>query len=447
MLVSLSANHRTTPFELLERLASVSDELGQSLAAAHDSIRGVVVVATCNRFEAYLDLRDEEWVAPDAALTAVLDDIARRAELPYRQLRDAVDFVHGNAVARHLFAVSAGLESVVVGEDEIAGQVRRALETSRANQTSTASLERLFQRATETSRQIKNTARVSEAGRSLVKLALELASSQVNDWASTRVLLIGTGRYAAASLAALRALGVSDVRVYSVSHRGAAFAHSHELPLVSADQFRTELALADVVVACTATEGFAVRPDDLRVGRASIGAAPRRQLVIDLGLPRNVDPELAGFEHVELLDLETIRLHSPIDELATLDAARSIVVAASHRYATAERSGDITPAVVALRSWMHAQVDEELARYDARAPETREVASAAVRHFSSVLLHRLMSQGQGEATVGNAAAWTEAVGLILGAELDASASESASESASASGPTRRIRPAAANGDA
>ncbi|MDP3207847.1 MAG: glutamyl-tRNA reductase, partial [Rhodoglobus sp.] len=232
MLVSLSATHKNTPFETLESLSTVSDDIIRSVAAAHDTIRGAVIVATCNRFEAYLDVgEDDEWASPIPAISATIDHIAARAGSPSRDLRESLEFAHGNDVAHHLFSVASGLESVALGEDEIAGQVQRSISASRANGTTTSELERLFRRATEASREVRNSSSLSLAGRSIVRLALQLASSRVTDWARARILLVGTGRFAAASLSAMRELGAHDVRVFSVSGRGRRFANGHGLPL------------------------------------------------------------------------------------------------------------------------------------------------------------------------------------------------------------------------
>ena len=209
MLVCLTAHQRATPLDSLERLAGMGDEVAQRLSDAHDEIRGAVVLSTCNRFEAYFDLDDH---SPVPAMDAAMEQLAALTDLPFRTVRDTVDFAQGNRVAQHLFAVAAGLDSVAVGEDEIAGQVRRALDAARRDGLTTAPLEQLFQRATEASKAVRNSTRLGESGRSLVRLAVELAGSRVEGWDTARVLLVGTGRYAAASLAALRDVGARDIR-------------------------------------------------------------------------------------------------------------------------------------------------------------------------------------------------------------------------------------------
>ncbi|MGB4778319.1 glutamyl-tRNA reductase, partial [Microbacterium sp.] len=352
MLVCLSAHQRTTPLEALERLSVVGDGVAGDLTATHETIRGAVVLATCNRFEAYFDLTDEsEHASPVPAMDAVMERLSTLADLPFRDVRETVDFAHGNHVAQHLFAVASGLDSVAVGEDEIAGQVRRALDTARGAGATTPSLEQLFQRATETSRAVKNSTRLGESGRSLVRLAVELAGSRVESWEHARVLLIGTGRYAAASLAALRAVGAVDVRVHSLSAwegRSGRFAHREHLIPVAAEDFAAEAARADVIVSCTnTTDTYALDVERHGAARAGITTP---QLVIDLGMPRNIDPGLRSLPGIELLDLDTIRVHAPLDEFAELDEARLIVRTAAQRHAMARRVHEVAPAVVDLRA-------------------------------------------------------------------------------------------------
>ena len=291
------------------------------LTAAHESIRGAVVLATCNRFEAYFDLADgPDDASPLPAMDAAMERLAELSALPFRDVRETVEF--GARQPRGAAPVLGGIgaRSVAVGEDEIAGQVRRALDAARREGVTTAPLEHLFQRATETSRAVKNSTKLGESGRSLVRLAVELAGSRIGSWEEARVLLVGTGRYAAASLAALRDVGAVDIRVHSRSGRDRFAKHEH-LTTVSADAFAAEAARADVIVTCTTTtDTFAL---DLEGHGAARSGVSTPQLIIDLGMPRNVDPGLRSLPDIELLDLDTIRVHAPIDEFATIGEARS----------------------------------------------------------------------------------------------------------------------------
>ena len=152
MLVLLSASHKNSSFDVLEKLSVGADESAEGILQRHDAVSGAVVVATCNRFEAYLELAEPSGSSPLPAVYAAIDAVSASTGVPADTLRDTLELVHGNRVAEHLFAVTSGLESVVVGEGEIAGQVRRSLEFARAAGTTSPELERLFQRASQTSR-------------------------------------------------------------------------------------------------------------------------------------------------------------------------------------------------------------------------------------------------------------------------------------------------------
>lgn len=405
MLVCLTAHQRTTPLESLERLSLLGDDLAPQLKAAHDGIRGTVVVSTCNRFEAYFDLAEG---SPVPAMDAAMQQVADLTGLPFRVVRDTVDVAQGNRVARHLFAVASGLDSVAVGEDEIAGQVRRALESARRGGLTTAPLEHLFQRATETSRAVKNATRLGESGRSLARLAIELAGSRYDDWADVRVLMVGSGRYAAATLAALRDVGARDIRVHSRSGRRR-FADREHLRAVSTDEYAAEAAAADVVVTCTSTTtDYALTAEGHGAARSG-GHTP--QVIVDLGMPRNVDPGVRALPGVELLDLESIRVHAPIDEFATLDHAHEIVGAAAQRHAVARRVHEVAPAVVDLRGYVVGVLGDEIARLDSR--HSQPEVEAALRHFSGVLLHGLIAKGHSLAAAGDGAAWMDAIAAVI----------------------------------
>lgn len=403
MLISLSAHQRSMPFASLERLAALGSDAAPHLRNAHASVRGAVVLSTCNRFEAYVDIaEDEEIASPLPAVDAVIEQLSELTDVPYREIRSAVAISSGNRVAHHLFSVASGLESVAVGEDEIAGQVRRALDTARSHGVASSSLEHLFQRATETSRDVRNRTQLGESGRSLVRLAVRLASSRVDDWASARILLVGTGRYAAASLAAVRAVGAGEVRVYSRS--GRRMRHDNLVHIDSAD-FAGEAAAADVIITCTSvTDTFALTARGHALARLDHAGA---QVVIDLGLPRNVEPAVAELPGVELLDLETIRLHAPMDEMALLDEARDIVATAAQRHAGARRVQAVGPAVVHMKAYVEDRLNSEIARARVRGA-TPEVESA-LRHFSGVLLHGLIAQGHTLASTGSGREWMDAI--------------------------------------
>lgn len=426
VLLCVSASHKTASFELLERLSVPSTPVAPLIAAHDECVQGAVVVATCNRFEAYVDMDEPVTAAVALGIEATLAAIEAATGVPASELEGGYAVLGGSEVAEHLFSVASGLESVVVGEGEIAGQVRRALTESRTLGTTSAELERLFQRASEAQRGVKNSTAIGRAGRSLVRLGLELADSRIADWSTQRVLLVGTGAYAAATVAALRDQGAEDISVHSPSGRAAKFALKHGLRAVSAETFPSAVAHADLVITCTTAEHYVLSAATFAAGRGAYETAvttsacpvdhTARRLVIDLGLPRNVDPDVATVAGVDLLDLETIRLHAPLEELQATDAARDLVRDAARRFTSVGERKNITPAVVALRAHVFGVLDAEVARVRARGDEGGQTEQA-LRHLVGVLLHTPTTRAHELAESGRADEYVDALSALFGIEV------------------------------
>ena len=344
----VTASHRTTDFALLDRVSRAVSTTAADLVAADPGVRGAVVLATCNRFEAYLDVDDALSTDRHASADLVFETLAHSVGEDAAALRGSAELLHG--------------------EDEISGQVQRALATARAEQTSSSALERAFQRAAHTSREVRRATDLGGAGRSMVRLALDLAASRVSDWGAVPVLVVGTGRYAATTIAALRARGARDIRVFSATGRADDFAVRYGVR--AEHELRPALAGAELVLTCTAR---------YTVTAADIPDAARR-LIVDLGLPRNVEPAVANLPGVELLDLELLALHAPLSELG--EGAQQLVATAAAEFGA---EAEAAPGIVALRQHVLTALEQELARSRARGggSETEQ----ALRHLAGVLVH------------------------------------------------------------
>lgn len=434
MLLCVTASHKTASFEMLEQLSRTPDDVAPNLLRLASCVQGAVVLSTCNRFEAYVEVDEPVTAAGAVGVEAVLEAIEQSTGIPTEQLDGAYAVHSGRRVAEHLFAVASGLESVVPGEGEIAGQVRRALKVARKEGTTSPELERLFQRASQAQRKVKNVTAIGRAGRSLVRLSLELADSRIADWEAERVLLVGTGAYAAVTLATLRERGATNISVYSPSGRAELFAKKHEIVAVTEDDYARVATQSSLLITCTnAAEEPVLGPEHLQAQTSQVAAgcpmgapASSSQLVIDLGMPRNVDPAVANLEGIALLDLDTIRLHAPLEELQATDAARSVVREAADTFNVFGDRQSVTPAVVAFRSHILSLMEAEIDRARARGDEDGRVEQA-MRHLAGVLTHTPTVRAHELAADGRGAEFTAALETLYGITIatDAAASESA----------------------
>ena len=425
VLLCVTASHKTASFDMLERLSRTPDDVAPNLLRIAPCVQGAVVLSTCNRFEAYIEVDEPVTAAGAVGVEAVLEAIEQAAGIPASELDGAYVVHSGRRVAEHLFAVASGLESVVPGEGEIAGQVRRALKTAHEEGTASPDLERLFQRASQAQRKVKNVTAIGRAGRSLVRLALELADSRIADWSAERVLLVGTGAYAAVTLATLRERGATNISVHSPSGRAELFAKKHDITAVAEADYARVATGSSLLITCTnAAEEPVLGPQHLQAPAAPVaGGCPMgapsaaSQLVIDLGMPRNVDPAVANLEGIALLDLDTIRLHAPLEELQATDAARSVVREAADTFNLVGDQQSVTPAVVAFRSHMFALLEREIERARRRGDADGKIEEA-LRHLGGVLTHAPTARAHELAADGRADEFIAALDTVYGLSID-----------------------------
>ncbi len=400
MLLCVSVSHRTADFDLLGRLSEAVTASAATTLLADGRAQGAVLVSTCNRVEAYLDVPHG---ADSSVAEATLRTLAGAAELPRNALSGRADVLVGAPALHHLFAVTSGLESIALGEEEIAGQVRRAYESARETRTTTPELDTAFQRAAKVSRDVRAATSLGQAGRSLVQFALQLAGSRLTDWRRTRALIVGTGNYAATTVASLRNLGVSELAVYSLTGRAEKFAGRYGVR--AEDDLPQAIASAEVVITCT--NRYSVTVDDI--------PDEARRTIIDLGLPRNVDPAVGRLPGVELMDLELIATHARLPKLAPDATARELVSSAAEAFAAEQAAA---PAIVALRGHVFDALDSELARLSSKSvpPEQTAAVTEALRHFAGALLHDPTQRARALAAGGRVGHFEAGLAAVFGIE-------------------------------
>ena len=379
-------SHRSAPVSLLEQVT-----VGVAEPGVLDDLRATgpvgeaVVVATCNRVEVYADTEGFH-----AGVDAVSDLMSRLSGVPLDDLKRHL-YVHweGQAVL-HLFEVACGLDSMVVGESQILGQLRRAYAEARDGSAG-PTLHELFQKALKVGKRAHSETGIDEAGRSLVTVGLERAVAAVGPLEGRSVLVVGAGSMGALAGATLRRAGCGPVVVANRTlDRAQRLAASLDGRGVGLDELDTALVDADVVVTSTGATGVVVSRE--LVERAVDKRDGRPLALLDLALPHDVDPAVRQLPGVTLIDLASLQEVLETTEAgADVEAVRGIVTEEVAQFLAWQRAAKIAPTVVALRSRAEAVVDAELARLTSRLPQLDETATAeveaAVRRVVDKLLH------------------------------------------------------------
>jgi len=428
----VGVSHRTAPVPLLEKVTIGLHDSGAVAQRLTDgAVAEAVVLATCNRVEIYADTD-----AFHAGVDAVSDLLARSSGVPLSTLTDHL-YVHweGQAVT-HLFQVACGLDSMVIGESQILGQLRRAYAASRAGAGRT--LHELFQSALRVGKRVHAETGIDEAGRSLVSVGLERAVTAVGPLEGRDVLVIGAGSMGALAGSTLRRAGVASI---TVANRTAANARRLATSLegvgIGLEDLESALVKADVVVSSTGATGVVV-PLEL-VSRAVHDRGGRPVAFLDLALPRDIDPAVRDLPGVTLVDLETLQSVLAATEAgAEVEAARSIVMAEVGGFLAWQRASRVAPTVAALRSRAAQVAEAELARLDARLPELdehiRAELAATVRRVVGTLLHTPTVRVKELAEAPAAGSYAEALRELFGLDRAAPAAVAVAPVAFEDGP-------------
>jgi len=380
-ILAVSVSHKTTSVDVLSRVAmdaATATKLAQSLLSG-DHVDEAVVLSTCNRTEMYVAVSRFHGGLDD--VTSTLADLSGVEVAELRQMC-AVYFDEG-AVA-HAFAVAAGLESMVVGENQILGQVKAALTACQTHGTVGTVLNALFQQALRVGKRVHTETEIGSAGRSLVTAAYELLEADLGPIAGRRLLVLGAGSMAglAARTAAAAGARVTCVnRTYERAQRLAAAIGAQARPLA---ELGSALGAADLVVACTGARDVFLDAEQLR-HTPVVG-------IVDLALPADVSADVIERDIV-LVNLARLVAHQPHHaSRGQVAAARGLVAGEVNDFLGLRRAAQVAPTVVALRTMASEVVSSELARLDGRAPELtdreRDEVHRTVRRVVDKLLHQ-----------------------------------------------------------
>jgi glutamyl-tRNA reductase len=381
-------NHRTAPVRLIERAAVPSAELGQALRTllAGQHVGEVVVLSTCNRVEVYAAVS-----AFHGALNEVGQWLSDRTDTHLTPLADHLYIHYAEEAVRHLFSVAAGLDSMVVGEAQILGQLRDAYGAAQEHAGPGALLHELMQQALRVGKRVHTDTPIDRAGQSVVSAALRLGEERTGPVAGRSALVVGAGSMGALAAATLRRAAAGPITVVNrTPERAARIAAGVEGIAAGADRLPAVLAEADVVVSVTGAFAPVITRDV--VATAQRARDERPLLILDLAVPRDTEPAVGSVPGVTLIDLEQLG-EALSDEPVTLgvEAARTIVNEEVDGFLAWQAAIDVAPTVAALRARADEVVAAELERLGSRLahldPAARAEVERTVRRVVSTLLH------------------------------------------------------------
>ncbi|MEU3654318.1 glutamyl-tRNA reductase [Streptomyces sp. NPDC032161] len=416
-LLVVGLSHRSAPVSVLER-ASLAGETQAKLlqdALAAEPAAEAAALATCNRIELYADV--DKFHAGVAELSTLL---AQHSGVGLDELTPYLYVHYEDRAVHHLFSVACGLDSMVVGEGQILGQIKDALARGQELHTAGRLLNDLFQQALRVGKRAHSETGIDRAGQSLVTFGLEqlAAGEDVAEWArGKRALVIGAGSMSSLAAATLARAGVAEIAVANRTRARAdrlveilgqpggtgVAARAVEMAAVP-----DELTRADIVVSCTGATGLVLTAEVVAgalglphepVRAASAGETaptgndgPVRLALLDLAMPRDIDGAAGHLDGVRLVDIESLAEASADAPMASdVDQVRTIVADEVAAFGAAQRAAHITPTVVALRAMAADVVAGEIARLDGRLPglDTKQRAeiTQTVRRVVDKLLH------------------------------------------------------------
>jgi glutamyl-tRNA reductase len=391
-VVVVGLSHRTAPLELLERMAVPEERLPKALAdlVARDFVSEAVVLSTCHRVEVYAVAERFH-----GAMADVRHFLSELAFVPPEDFSDHLYVHYDDAAAAHLFSVAAGLDSVVIGESQILGQVRDAWARAREERAVGSRLSHLFRQALEVGKRARSETAIARGITSLSQAAVAMAAERLSTLADRNVVVLGAGEMGAGLVDEVADAEVPGSQV-TVANR--TWARAQQLAeraggrAVSLESLAVALADADLLLTSTGATRVVLSAGDL--ARALATRSDRPLLIVDLGMPRDVDPAVADLPGVSLLglaDVERFVARHLDQRRKEVEPVRAIVAEEVARWVEITTARQATPTVSAL----HQRAEEvrlaELARYRNRLadlePRQREAVEALTRSLLGKLLH------------------------------------------------------------
>ncbi len=386
----LGLNHTTTPIRDREKLGFNEDAIQAVLArlgcgVGLDRITELVILSTCNRIELYA-------VSSESAFDSLEIFLSEVRGFPIEELHSLLYRLIDEGVVQHLMRVAAGLDSLVVGEPQILGQVARALELARGQGAAGPLLNRLFQAAIHAGKRARTETEISRNPASVSSLAASLCQRAHPDLKTAEVVVLGAGEMAELAVEALRQRGVEKILVVNRTlERAHGVAERWSAETATFESIHEALVRADILIASTGAPHALIHQEMVRT---AMQERPHRSLVlIDIAVPRDIDPEVKDIPHVHLYDMDDLNEHleqSLLDRAVEVPGVESILAEEQEKFMDTFNSLNVLPLISDLHQQAEAIRQKELDKTLRRLPGLTEAERARVDVLTRTLVKKIL---------------------------------------------------------
>ena len=411
-IVVVGLSHKTAPVEIREKLAVPESRMGEALTrlCSYQGVREGILLSTCNRVEVYAVVDEIE-----SGYGRIQDFLAdAHLSLSSEQLTPHMYWHEGDRAISHLFRVASSLDSMIVGESQILGQIKEAFEVALTHKATGIILNKVVKKAISVAKRVRTETKIAEMAVSVSYAAVELAKKIFSDLSEKTVLLVGAGEMAKLAARHFIANGVRHVRVTTRNpHHALELANRFGGTAVAFEEFRENMASADIVLVSTGAAHYLVSKDDVQ--HTVKQRMNRPMFLIDISVPRNIDPAVRHVDNAFLFDIDDLKTRveqNRGERLNEAEKAEQMVVDEVGIVRQWLQSLEVTPTIVALRARIddikQAEVDKTLGRLANLSAQERELVEAMASSIVNKLIHNTMVTLKAEVNSSEGAAFVEA---------------------------------------
>ncbi len=411
-IVVVGLSHKTAPVEIREKLAVPESRMGEALTrlCSYQGVREGILLSTCNRVEVYAVVDEIE-----SGYGRIQDFLAdAHLSLSSEQLTPHMYWHEGDRAISHLFRVASSLDSMIVGESQILGQIKEAFEVALAHKATGIILNKVVKKAISVAKRVRTETKIAEMAVSVSYAAVELAKKIFSDLSEKTVLLVGAGEMAKLAARHFIANGVRHVRVTTRNPQHALeLANRFDGTAVAFEEFREDMASADIVLVSTGSAHYIVSEDDVQRSVKQRMNLP--MFLIDISVPRNIDPAVRHVDNAFLFDIDDLKTRveqNRGERLNEAEKAERMVMDEVGIVRQWLQSLEVTPTIVALRARIddikQAELDKTLGRLANLSAQERELVEAMASTIVNKLIHNTMVTLKAEVNSSEGAAFVEA---------------------------------------